>query len=322
MRCWAEIDLDIIKENIQILKRIGSGKLMAVVKANAYGHGAVRISEVAEECGVDWLGVALVEEGIELRKVGTALPILVLSEPSSFEGLGEYGLTPVVYSKEFISQLPVGTPVHLKVDTGLHRVGCNPEDVPARINDIRLAGLQFQGIMTHLAGSDDRVQLSLFDKILGGLELTPPLVHAASSRATLGGYGKYDMDRCGISIYDMSLSLKSRVSFIRRVKAGEKISYGGNYLLEKDSYIAVVPIGYADGVPRGLVGFPVIVGGGLALIVSVTMDQLILDLGDVGVKTGTEVNLLVSEWAEYLNTISYEVYCGIRNRVPRIYKGV
>lgn len=322
MRCWAEIDLGVIKENIGILKRLGSGKLMAVVKANAYGHGAVRISEVAEECGVDWLGVAIVEEGIELRKAGIQLPILVLSEPANVVGLREYELTPVVYSKDFIDQLPVETPVHLKVDTGLHRVGCNPEDVLARIANISNAGLQFQGLMTHLAGSDDHVQLDLFDKILEGLELTPPLVHAASSRATLGEYGSYDMDRCGIAIYDMSMSLKSKVSFIRRVKAGERISYGGAYTLDKDSYIAVVPIGYADGVPRGLVGFSVLVGGGMAPVVSVTMDQLILDLGGVGVKTGTEVNLLISEWAEYLNTISYEVYCGIRNRVPRIYKGV
>lgn len=319
-RCWAEIDLDEIQNNVRKLHR--SQNFMAVVKANAYGHGAVQVARTAFGAGATWLGVATPEEGIELRNAGIEAPILVLSEPLSLDGVVENELTPVVYTRKTINKLPDGYPVHLKVDTGMHRVGCQPDEASSLVNLINRRGLRLQGLMTHLAGANDSRQLALFDSVVKNLQIeSEVLVHAANSNAVLQGIGKYDMDRCGIAMYNGAMKLKSRVGLIQRVEAGEGISYGWNYCLKERGYVAIIPIGYADGVPRGLKGTEVLIGETRATIVSVTMDQIIVDLGrDSLVSVGDEVDLLIHEWHTRLGTISYEVLCGIRERVPRHYK--
>lgn len=320
-RCWAEIDLDVIKDNIRTLHR--SKDFMAVVKANAYGHGAVPVARAALEAGATWLGVAIPEEGIELRNAGIESPILLLSESFHLYDVVRYHLTPVVYTRNNIIELPRDWPVHLKVDTGMHRVGCQPEEVSSLINLIDRRGLRLQGLMTHLAGANDSRQLAVFDSIIKDLHLGPKvLVHAANSNAVLQGIGKYDMDRCGIAMYSGAMKLKSRVGIIQRVEAGEGISYGWNYCLKERGHVAVIPIGYADGVPRRLKSTTVLINNRFrSTIVSVTMDQTIVDIGNnFSISVGDEVDLRVHEWPERLGTISYEVLCGIRERVPRHYK--
>lgn len=321
-RCWAEVDLNIIKTNVEKLHR--SKDFMAVVKANGYGHGAIPVAKAALEAGATWLGVAIPEEGIELREAGIKAPILALSEPFSVDGIVDYGLIPVVYTREFIAQLPRGYPVHLKVDTGMHRVGCQPNEASSLVDFIKECGLELQGFMTHLAGASDLTQLAVFNCLLRELDLTPDvLIHAASSSAVQSGIGKYNMDRCGIAMYDGAMALKSSIKLIQRVKAGEGVSYGWNYRPEEARYIGIIPIGYADGVPRKLIGTDVWIKEKVrSPIVSVTMDQLIVDIGNepFQISVGDEVDLLIHEWPSRLDTISYETLTGIRKRVPRYYK--
>lgn len=321
-RCWAEVDLNIIKNNVEKLRR--SKDFMAVVKANGYGHGAIPVAGTALEAGATWLGVAIPEEGIELREAGINAAILVLSESFNVNDIVNYNLVPVVYTKEFIGQLPRGYPVHLKVDTGMHRVGCQPEEASSLVSFIKECGLELQGFMTHLAGASDLMQLTIFDFLIADLDLgSEVLIHAASSTAVRSGIGKYNMDRCGLAMYDGSMTLKSSIKLIQRVKAGEGVSYGWNYHLEETGYVGIIPIGYADGVPRRLIGTNVWINEKtVSTIISVTMDQMIVNLGKEAyqISVGDEVDLLIHEWPPRLDTISYEVLCNIRKRVPRYYK--
>lgn len=294
---------------------------MAIVKANGYGHGAIETSRAAIEAGANWLGVAIIEEGVALREEGITVPIMVLSEPFDVTGLIEFDLTPVVYTKRLIKQLPAGMNVHLKIDTGMHRVGCDPEEVLPLVNAIHQQGLHLQGVMTHLANANNNQrQLAVFDSAVSSIPDPGIIKHAANSSAVLAGIGKYDMDRCGIAMYGNSMRLKSKIGLIKRVAAGEGISYGGKYRLNEDGYIGIVPIGYADGVSCRLAGTEVLLSNGVrAIIASVTMDQMIIDLRGSFCSVGTEVDLLIQEWPSRLGCIPYEVYCGIGNRVPRIY---
>lgn len=309
---------------------------MAIVKANGYGHGAIQVSKLAVDVGVDWFGVSFPEEGKELRKSGLwngcygadAFPrILVLAEPekSLVLEIDKFALTPVVYTPEFIRCLSPGTPVHLKVDTGMHRLGCNPSEVSELVKLINDCGLVLEGFMTHLAGGpggSDKNQLNLFNYVKGFLDSDlDVIVHAANSKAVMNGYAKYDMDRCGFAIYDGAMKLFSKISFTRFVKTMERVSYGGKYMIKTGSYLGVIPIGYADGLPTSLVGNTFKVGGEYVVVASVTMDQTILDLGKAHFPVGTEVDLCVSNWANWLDIIPYEIYTRIANRVPRIYTG-
>jgi alanine racemase len=379
---WAEVDLNAIRHNAGLLARlVAPAGLMAVVKADGYGHGAVAAAYAALEAGATWLGVALVEEGVELREAGVESPILLLSEPTvpAARAVVAAGLTPVVHSRRFIDALVKaaadagvdGQPVHLKVDTGMHRIGCSPSealDLAPVIQKQR--ELHLQGLLTHFAVADEpddpytARQVETFEAVrreLARSGIRPPLVHAANSAAALNVPGaRYDLVRCGIAVYGIppaptlagrlplrpALSLKARISYVRHLVAGERLSYGLRYELEAASTVITVPIGYADGVPRrlGEVGGEVLVGGRRHPIAgTVTMDQLLVDLGPTatgpgGVQVGDEVVLLgrqgdlggvggvspqeeitASEWADRLGTIPYEVCCGIGQRVPRRY---
>jgi alanine racemase len=367
---WADVDLDAIRHNTAVLVRhAGPARLMAVVKADGYGHGAVAAAIASLEAGATWLGVALVEEGIELRDAGIDAPILVLSEPppGASRAVIDHRLTPVVYTRRRIDALakaaadagvidPVD--VHLKVDTGMHRVGCTPEDALELGRAIkRHRELKLSGLLTHFAVADEpdnpynATQLARFEAVrrqLNRAGLRPPVVHAANSAALMNGMrARFALVRCGIAIYGVppapgladvlplrpALSLKARAGFVRRIDAGERMSYGLRYGLGRPSTIATVPIGYADGVPRRLfeVGGQVLVGGkrrGLAG--TVTMDQILVDIGDDTIEPGAEVVLIgrqgdeeitATEWAERLGTIAYEICCAVGPRVPRRYHG-
>jgi len=371
---WADVDLDAIEHNVALLRRaVAPSDLWAVVKANGYGHGAVEVARSALAAGAAGLCVALVREGVELRAAGIDAPVLVLSEqpPTASDVIVRHGLTPTVYTAPAIDALAAAADrtgvadvaVHLKVDTGMQRVGANPHDViwlVERLAD-RAPALRLAGIFTHLAVADEpgrsgtADQLDRFDDVLVALRrrdlLAPDVaVHAANSAAALAHpSARRSFVRAGIAVYGISpgagvdescvglrpvLSLRARVSFVKTVLAGSKISYGWRHTFERDTTVATVPIGYADGVPRRLsaTGGEVLIGGRRRPIVGVvTMDQLMVDCGPGDpVRPGDEVVLIggqdgpdggrrirAEEWADRLDTIGYEIVCGIGGRVPR-----
>ena len=365
---WGEIDLGAVRANVAVLAaRANPAGLLAVVKADGYGHGAVPVAEAALEAGASWLGVALVEEGAALRRAGIEAPILVLSEPSpaAADAVVANRLTPVVYTAVGIDALRKAVvaagnheplAVHLKVDTGMHRVGCAVEDAPALVDAVvACPELELGGVCTHLAVADEPTlpftdeQLDRFDALLAELESSgrrPALVHAANSAGLLAHpRSHYDLVRVGIAMYGVPpaemladgvelrpvLALCAQVSHVKHLPAGSGVSYGLRYELPRAARLATVPVGYADGVPRnlGLGRGEVLIGGHRCPIAgSVTMDQLMVDVGDLDVAVGDDVVLLgaqgddaitAAEWAGHVGTIAYEIVTGIGPRVPRRY---
>jgi alanine racemase len=348
-----------------LAERARPAHLCAVVKADGYGHGTVPVARAALEAGATWLAVALAEEAVPLRGAGIDVPILLLAEPSPAEAAlaVELGLEVAVYRRETVAQLAgaaaaaaTTVPVHLKVDTGMHRVGCSPEEAPPLAHLVQDApGLHLAAVWTHCARADEpddgftEVQLERFRRVLDDLEaagVDVPLRHAANSAAVLAfPESHFDLCRVGIAVYGIdpgplmagvaplrpAMSLRSTVAHVHRVAEGEGISYGHRYLMPADGWVAVVPLGYADGVPRRLadVGGEVLVGGRRRPIAgAVTMDQVCIDCGDDRPEVGAEVVLIgrqgdeaitAAEWADRLGTIAYEVVCGVGARVPRRY---
>jgi alanine racemase len=366
---WAAVDLDAIRHNVRALCSLAApAAVCAVVKADGYGHGAVPVARAALEAGATWLGVAVVEEGVELREAGIDAPVLLLSEPvaEAVELAVAHHLTPVVYSPEGIDAAEAAAErhrrrvaVHLKVDTGMHRVGASPGDAGALAKAVAAArNLRLEGLMTHLAVAEDpsrdaftASQVARFEEVrdvLAAAGLEPGLLHAANSAAAIAHpSARYDMVRCGIAVYGLlpgaalagrvelrpAMRITARVSFVREVEAGEAVSYGLRYRCATRSTVAVVPLGYGDGIPRslGAVGGEVLVGGRRCPIAgTVTMDQLLIDCGpDAAVAVGDEVVLLgrqgdeeitAEEWGEKLGTINYEVVTRIGPRLHRSYE--
>jgi len=367
-----EVDLAAIRDNARLLaEEAAPARLCAVVKAGGYGHGAVPVAQAALDGGAAWLAVALVEEGRELRAAGIDAPVLLLSEPtpSSMADVVALRLTPTIYTTAGLDALaaaaadsPTPYPVHVKIDTGMHRVGAAPEAavaLAAAVASGARPGLVLEGFWTHFAVSDETDnpytdgQLDRFDAALADLAragVAPGIRHAANSAGALWHpRSRYDLVRCGISLYGLSpsaagteraavsrlrpaMSVKARVSYVKEVAAGERLSYGLRYRLAADSVVATVPLGYADGVTRSLSarGGQVLIGGRRRAIAgTVTMDQITVDCGPgAGVGCGDEVVFLgrqgdevltAWEWAERTGTIAYEVVCGISGRVPRVY---
>jgi alanine racemase len=366
---WADIDLDAIAHNVECLRSmVEPSAVWAVVKADGYGHGAVEVARAAVDAGAEGLCVALVHEGVELREGGIHAPILVLSEQpvGVADDIVRFRLMATVYTIEFVRALAAsarrhgvdGLPVHLKIDTGMQRVGAPADCVAAVAAEIASHDpvLRLVGVFTHLAVADEPAdaftdtQLARFDDALSALSLRHGLlVHAANSAGALAHPGaRRSFVRAGIAIYGISpghgvdalcgdlrpaMALKARVSYVKRVAAGSRISYGLRHEFERDVTVATVPIGYADGVPRRLfeVGGEVLIGGRRRPIVGVvTMDQLMVDCGDDPVGVGDEVVLIgaqdgpegtgmirAEDWADLLGTIGYEIVCGIGPRVPR-----
>ena len=356
-----EVDLDAIRHNVQMLKP-PSAELMVVVKANAYGHGDVPVALAALEAGATWLGVALVEEGLALRAAGIAAPILLLSEiPPGAEATAlEANLTPSLYSLDGLERLASAgagsADVHVKVDTGMHRVGLHPPDATVGfLRHVLDVGLAVAGLWTHFARAEEdepttKEQLRRFLEVVDEVRaagIDPGLLHAANSAATiLYPEAHLDVVRVGIAGYGIrpgpgvgedldlrpALAWRSAVSLARRLPAGEAISYGHRYRLERDANVATVPVGYADGYPRALSSRADVLMGGKRRRVAgnVTMDQLLVDCDDDDVAPGDEVVLLgrqgdqevsADELADLLGTIAYEIVSTIGARVPRVYVG-
>ena len=369
---WAQIDRGALRHNVATLAaHLAPQQLWAVVKADAYGHGAVECARIALQSGAHGLCVALVQEGIELRQAGINAPILIMSEQpeEQFRDIISYGLIATLYNESTIvrfartaSELEIMASVHVKVDSGMHRVGAQPD------NAVRVASLvaesqwlTLDGMFTHLATADvadtqfAQQQVSIFTRAVEqvrAFEIEVRHVHISNSASAIR---KLDsgvdctMARVGIAMYGIPgdaatnsfgavhelelrpvMSVHARVSHVQRVAAGQGVSYGLKRPLESDATIATLPLGYADGVPRGLweSGFVLINGIRYPFAGVVTMDQILVNCGNDEVSIGDEAVLIgeqgpecitANDWAIKMGTIGYEIVCAISARMPRNY---
>jgi len=362
---WAEVNLQALRHNYrEIKKQLEPGvKLCAVVKANAYGHGAVPTARVALEEGADYLAVATLSEGMELRQAGFTVPILVLGlvMPEDAKEVVDYELTQVVceltlakaLSQEAVRQQK-SVRVHLKVDTGMGRIGVRPEEIGALAEKIsRLPNLEIEGMFSHFAMADckdksyTRQQLDAFQRAVAAVEdqgIDLPIKHIAESAAILEiPEAHFNMVRAGVIQYGLwpseevthpidlqaVMSLKAKVVWLKTLHKGESIGYGRQFVAERESRIATLPIGYADGYIRayGKQGYVEIHGKKAPIAGRVCMDQVMVDVTDIPhVEIGDEVmlfgseHLTIDEVARWGNTINYEIPCLLSGRVPRVYR--
>lgn len=363
---FAEVDLGAIRYNFNKVKRLTSPevKTMVVVKANAYGHGIIEVSRVLSAEGVDYLGVATVDEAMALRRNGIKKPVLVLG--SVLQDEVEVAIKNNITLTVCDSDLLVGRlkklarknkiKVHVKVDTGMGRIGVWHDQAFSFIKSLSATkNIILEGIYTHFssAGRDEfftNYQIEAFEELLAELDKSDikiPLRHSANSIATVDFKRSHlNMVRPGIIIYGMypkrdfsgflklkpALSLKTKIVYLKEVPAGRSVSYGRTYITERDTNIATLPIGYADGYERILSNkaFVLVRGKRARVVGKVTMDQVMIDVGHIkGVSLGDEVILIgrqgsdritAEELARLCGTIPYEIVCSIGSRVPRIYK--
>jgi alanine racemase len=359
---WAEIDLDALRANALTLKRRAArAELAAVVKANAYGHGAIACAQALLAAGADRFAVACVEEGRELREAGVQAPILVLgTTPVSLaKEVVTYRLTPTVNTRQlalalaaFAERRGVRQPIHLKVDTGLNRFGLPPQDAVSLAQSLRrIPSLFIEGIFTHFATGDEAdkrftyEQYALFTQVVQQLDWIP-LRHVANTATLLDSPDlSLDLVRPGIGLYGCYpsaevghttplrpvLSLKARIARLRAITPGETVGYGRTWTATRPATIALIPLGYADGLPRLLSnqGSILVHGRRAPLVGRVSMDMCVADVSDIpGVQVDDEVvvigeqdgaTITADEIAALAGTISYEILCGIAPRVPRLY---
>ncbi|MEX2586948.1 MAG: alanine racemase [Actinomycetota bacterium] len=332
---WAEIDLGCITRNVARMKaRLAPGAaFLAVVKANAYGHGEVEAATAALQGGADWLGVARVEEGAALRAAGIGAPILLLSQPpmKNLPAAVEYDLTPSVYSADAVRELSeIGrsagksVSVHLKVDTGMHRYGVGCDQAESFVDFISgLSRVDLTGIWSHLAVAEEldnsftSQQLKLFLEMIDSLgSRADGLVrHISNSAGTIAlPEAHLDLVRAGIAIYGIApsdavgrmvelepaMSFRSRIGMSKRVSEGEAMSYGLKYTMERDGYVSTVPCGYADGLRRNLsnVGEVLVKGRRWPISGTITMDHFLIDSGDEPLEEGEEVVIVGAQGDE------------------------
>jgi alanine racemase len=369
---WAEIDLDALAHNFSVIReRVGRDvKVLAAVKANAYGHGAVECARRLQNEGADWFGVALPEEGSELRNASITKPILCLG--GIWQGQEsiclQHNLTPVVFRLDVVEALNRAAAdkqqtidVHVKIDTGMGRLGVRAADTSDFCDALkRFTNIRVDGLMTHLASADDEAQAAFTNEQLRRFEQSvsafrergfrPTHIHAANSAGVFAFANSFgNMVRPGGTLYGFIrdvlppniespplqpvMSLFSKIMLLKRVPPGETLGYGATFQTQRDSLIATIPLGYDDGYRRALSNKGrVIVRGQFAPVVGrVSMDLTLIDVTDVaGVSRDDRVMLLGSDGersisaedlGELAGTISYEITCGISNRVPRVYRG-
>ena len=360
---WTEIDLDAIVSNIKAIKELVGEKvkIMGVVKANAYGHDALEVAPLLLQNGASFLAVARLDEGIELRKANIKAPILILGLTLKEEmpSLLLYDLTPAVCDMErveFLSQLAIKeskvSKVHIKVDTGLGRIGVLTENALSFVQRVQdMENIQIEGIFTHFAVADEKdksyteEQFAKFTTILNRLEkkgVKIPLKHTANSPAILDLPHMYlDMVRPGLSIYGLypssevkrviklkpALKLKTRIVYLKKIPTGKSISYGRTYTTTSETLVATLPVGYADGYPRLLSNNSEVLIRGIKspVIGRIAMDQTMIDVTHIpGIEIGEEVTLwgnqAIEETASRLRTVVDEVLCmADRKRVPKLF---
>lgn len=358
----AEVSLPALRHNLrEVSQRVGPAVILAVVKANAYGHGAIPVSQALLAAGAHQLGVTTVEEGLELRHAGITAPILVMGGVFDMPTVQRFDLAVVLPSRESIETavrfadshaLPLR--VHLKVDTGMSRLGVAPEEALALLRTDWPTNLRLEGVMSHLASADEpdgeatEGQLTRFRAFLETLQsagLKVPSAHIANSAAILRfPSSRFDLVRPGLMLYGYSsgptpsedlrpaLAWKTRVIQIKKVNKGQPVSYGGTFVAPRLSTLAVLPVGYADGYSRALSNNGhVLIGGRPAPVVGrVCMDLTVVDVtdhpsaqpGDEAVLLGRQgaATITADTLAAWQNTISYEVLCRIGPRVTRVYR--
>lgn len=367
-RVWAEIDLDAIYQNAAAAKALlkPGTRLMAVIKADGYGHGAVPLAEVLDPLA-DAYGVAIVEEGIELRQAGVTKPILILgyTPESQYIPMLEYDIMGTVYTKEMalaLSQtaclLGKEAKVHIKLDTGMSRIGFLPsqESLQEIRNIAAMPGLQIDGCFTHFARMDETDKTRAKEQFRRFLDFTAqieaagiplPVKHASNSAGIIEmPEVNLDMVRDGICLYGLypseevtqrrlplmpAMQWKARVSYVKTLPAGVEIGYGGTYTTKRETRLATIPVGYADGYPRSLSnrGSVLIHGQKAPVLGRVCMDQFMVDVTEISdVKEGTIATLFgrdgdaflpVEEVAELAGSFQYEFVCDVGKRVPRVY---
>ncbi len=366
-RAWIEIDLAALADNVRQIKQKLAPKteLMAVVKADAYGHGAIRVAETALQYGADWLAIATLGEGIELRQAGITAPILILGAINTLEeiiAIAHWHLEPTLCNieqallfSEVSSQIEQPLPVHLKIDTGMSRLGTLWTEGLEFVKFVhQLPYLEIKSIYSHFATADDPNptimdrQLKRFQFVISQLQengIPLPSLHIANSAATLtDAQYHYDRVRVGLALYGLYpaehlretvnlkpvLQVKARITQIKDLPIGSGVSYGHQYNCDRPLRLAVVGIGYADGIPRRLSHRlrVLIQGQWVSQIGAITMDQLMLDIthlphiqaGEIVTLMGKEGDLAISadDWATELGTISWEILCGFKHRLPRV----
>jgi alanine racemase len=355
VRALARVDLGAIERNCARLAAVAApARLCAVVKADGYGHGAVPAARAAQAGGAAWLAVATAEEAAGLRAAGIDGPLLVMGALSNSELAValEARADVVAWREDFVRAVAAqggDVGVHVKLDTGMGRLGTRDPDEATRVADaVAAAGLRLAGAMTHFATADEDdgfvdEQLAAFRPWAQALAGRGALLHAANSAATLcRPAARFDMVRCGIAIYGMdplhrdpadhglepALELVSYVADVKRTLPGQSAGYGRRFVADRETWLGTVPIGYGDGVRRGLTNNAELLVGGrrVPLVGTVSMDNITVDLCDEPVERGTEAvligarggeRILAEDLAARLGTINYEVTCGITRRVPR-----
>lgn len=368
-RAWAEVDLDAIAYNINEIRRITSptAKIMAVVKADAYGHGFLEVAKTLIENNADCLGVAMLQEAKQLRSRGIKVPILVLgsTDPEAVEDIVDFDVMPNVFSYEFAEALSYASEkkdkiskIHIKIDTGMSRIGfvanCDNEKTINEIIKIaNLPYIEIDGIFSHFSVADENddsytnLQFERFMSICEELEkrgLKIPTKHICNSAGIIKfPHMHLDMVRPGIILYGLypsddvdkskinlkpAMTLKAQISLVKEVQSGRAVSYGNIYITDKNTKIATVPIGYADGYLRCFAQkAKMIVNGKLVNVIGrICMDQCMIDVtavnninaGDEAIIFGAD-KITADDLAKWINTINYEIVCVIGKRIPRIY---
>ena len=367
-RAWVEVNLSAIAHNVQQIRRLLSDQteLMAVVKADAYGHGATTVAQAALHAGATWLGVATIPEGIELREAGIDAPVLVLGAnhtPEQIRAIVHWQLQPtlctprqaLIFADVLAQTQQPSLSVHLKLDTGMSRLGTNWQAAAEFVQLVqRLPKLRIDSVYSHLATAEDpnptiaKQQQQRFEAAIAQINacgIYPPRLHLANSGGTLSNSTfHYDMVRVGLAIYGLypadhlkavldlqpALQVRARVTQVKTIPPGTGVSYGHRFVADQERQIAVVAIGYADGVPRNLSNKmeAIVRGQRVPQIGAVTMDQLMLDVSAIpDLREGEVVTLLgqdgnesiaADDWATMLDTISWEILCGFKHRLPRI----
>ncbi|MFM8295059.1 MAG: alanine racemase [Microcystaceae cyanobacterium] len=366
-RAWVEIHQEALSHNVQQFRRIlkPGTELMAVVKADAYGHGAIRVAQLALDAGAKGLAIATLGEGIELREAGITAPILLLGASNTAEevkAIAHWQLEPTLCNVEqaqlfadTLKEINHSLTVHLKLDTGMSRLGTSWREAVGFARLVRrLPQLQLGSVYSHLATADSpdptvmHKQQQRFETAIAHLRqdgIHPPRLHLANSAATLNGHAfHYDVVRVGLGLYGLYsaphlqasielqpvLGVKAKITQVKTLEAGAGVSYGHQFISDRPLQIAVVGIGYADGVPRRLSNqLEVLIRGQrVRQIGAITMDQMMIDVsafpdlqvGEVVTLIGQDGQEVISadDWANTLGTISWEILCGFKHRLPRI----
>ncbi len=356
---WIEINLEHLSQNVIEIKKVipTHKKMMAIVKADAYGHGAQMIAQTLLASGVDSFGVSSVDEGLDLRQIKIKAPILVVGTVPNWaiESAVKNDIAISIFSeqhlkacKDIYERTGLKAKVHIKIDTGMNRIGVRSEDAQVFIKKVQsLNYIKLKGIFTHLSAAEEKneteIQIKRWNQALEGIDTNGLLIHVQNTAGTFAYDIPSNMVRVGISLYGLYpdlprvcnykpklkqvMSLKGRISNIHEIKEGEGVSYSHKFIACEPTRVATIPIGYADGVSRGLSNKinGKLNGEIIRQIGNITMDQMVFDLGDCEAEVGDIITLLDDKdlpldiWAELLNTINYELTCRLKVRLPRIY---